>query len=178
MVGFPPVPGPCSNHQLLRKERFFASDLSCMRTTLGKVLQHLLLLLPSLELSPGAPAFPPRVVRGVLPLLQSLLPDVTLEMAALLTILRGVSSSSSSAVINFPVAWTARTHSPVPWSPGGGGGQATLTVRTRGCWPGEIRSRIVRWGRCSFPGGSCPRGPGTSGAWASGTGSRWAPCSG
>lgn len=81
-LAFHLIPGPFSNHQLLRKERFFDSDLSCARTTLGKILQRLLFLLPSPKATPGHPAFQPRVVRGVLPLPQSLLPDVILEMAA------------------------------------------------------------------------------------------------
>lgn len=81
-MAFHLTPGPFSNHQLLRKERFFASNLSCARTTLGKILQHLLFLLPSPKASLGDPAFQPRGVGGVLPLPQSLLPDVVLEMAA------------------------------------------------------------------------------------------------
>jgi len=53
-----------------------------MRTTLGQISQRLLFLLPSPKASPGDPAFQPRVVGGVLPLAQSLLPSVISEMAA------------------------------------------------------------------------------------------------
>lgn len=176
-MAFHLTPGPFSKHQLLRKERFFASDLSCVRTTLRKILQRLLFLLPSSKASLGDPAFQMKVVGGVLPLPQSLLPDVTLEMAAFgYDFKRGF--FFIFLIITFPVAWTARIHSPVTSSPGGGGRQATITVQIQGCWPVGTHSRIVRWGHCSFPWGSCSRDPGRSGAWAWGTGSRWALCSG
>lgn len=62
-MAFHLTPGPFSNHQLLRDERSFASDWSCMRTTLGKILQRLLFLLPSPSDARGDPAFQTRVVR-------------------------------------------------------------------------------------------------------------------
>lgn len=177
MIGFPPAA-----RSLFQPSAAYKREILCFRFELHENNSWKGIAAPLTPPPfPGdesrGPAFPPRVVRGVLPLLQSLLPDVISEMAALLTVLRGV-SSSSSLVINFPVAWTARIHSPVPSSPGGGGRQATITVQTQGCWPGGTRSRIVRWEHCSFPWGSCSRGPGRSGVWAWGTGSRWALCSG
>lgn len=82
MVGFPPDTRSFLQPSAASKRDSFASDLSCMRTTLGKILQRLLFLLPSPMASPGRPAFQLRVVGELLPLPQSLLPDVTLEMAA------------------------------------------------------------------------------------------------
>lgn len=173
LVDFPPdTRSFFPNISCLEKKRkqnyeILCFRFGCVKTTPGKTLQRLLSLLPSPKGSWRSPA-PPAV------------PSSRWHLGNGCFWLQFSEGflSSSSLLINFAVAWTARIHSPASSSPGGGGGQATVTVRIRGCWPGGTRCRSVRWGHCSFPSGSCSRAPGRSGGWAWGTGSRWGLCSG